>query len=74
MVLGGPLLPALAVFTLVAKNTVHGADRTQVLILLQQALIYFCRWLITIGGTVQCFDDDSALLVTQSTWLYRLLT
>ena len=74
MVLGWPLPAPITVFTLATKNTVQGADRAQVLLLLQQALIYFCRRLITKGFTVQCLDYDSSLLITEGAWLHRLLT
>ncbi len=74
MVLGWPLVPTVTVLGQAAKNTVHGADRTQVLILLKQALVHFCRRLITVGFTVQCLDDGSSLLVTEGARLRRLLT
>jgi hypothetical protein len=74
MVLGRPLLAPIPVLAQAAKNAVHGADRTQVLILLQQALVHFGWWLIIIRGTVQCLDDSSTLLGTERARLHRLLT
>jgi hypothetical protein len=69
-VLGRPLVPTVSAFTQATKDAVHGADRTQVLILLKQALVYFCRRLITIVFTVQCLDDGSTLLGTEGAWLH----
>ena len=71
MVLSRPLKAPIAVLAQAAKNAVHGADRTQVLILLKQALVHFCRRLITVGFTVQCLDDVGTLLGAEGAWLHR---
>ena len=69
----GRLAP-ITVLTQSAKNTVHGADRTQVLILLQQPLVHFPWRLITPGFAVQRLDYHRTLLGTERAWLYRLFT
>ena len=74
MVLGWPLVPTVTVFAQAAKNAVHGADRTQVLILFQQALVHFGGRLVTIALTVQCLDYGSTFLGAEGARLHRLLT
>ena len=74
MVLGWPLLAPITALAQAAKDAVHGTDRTQVLILLKQALVHFCRRLITIVFTVQSRDYGDTLLGTECAWLQRLLT
>ena len=74
MVLRRPLQASIPILAYITKNTVHGANRTQVLILLQQALVHFCWRLITIRCAVQYLYDGSTLLGTQSARLHRLLT
>ena len=72
MVLGWPLLTSLPALIQLPENPVHGADRAQILLLLEQTLIDFCRGLITIGSTVQCLKHGGPLLRTQRPWLHRM--
>lgn len=72
VVLGWPLMTPIPILAYPAKKTRPRADRTQILLLLKQTLIDFCRRLITIGGTVQRLKHCGLLLRTQRARLHRL--